>query len=223
MDSRIDKLKAPKGEPTELFLSSPIEFLCYQVVEELKKTPQWVELFGAKFINPYKRMDYGMSNLPALRIYNNRATRLYESWFLDGDLVFDIIFPASLRRTQLQQYSDTVSSAMLQQVSRQNFFQAVEANVPGLNELGKRFDIDKSLAFEIDEDLVPLTQINVNFRLDLRIWYPFMESDDRTREDPFERTLADLKRVVSKIQGLKDDGEVSVELTASQKPGEATE
>lgn len=200
-----------EAEGSTLFLTGPAEFLCNEAAAHLKADPLWAKIFG-DFIDPYKRMDYPQRALPALRIYNNVYEKEFESWWVEGDLVLDVIFPASIRRKETQQIPDTISAALLQQFRRTSFFNDMSAKVPALNELGKKFNVDKSLAFEWAEDqLVPLTQILVNFKIDLRIWDDYLESDNRTKDSPFERTLADLRRIVSEIQALRDDG--TVELT----------
>src|SRR3990172_3801859 len=206
---RIDNLKTEEknalaekviGIP---FFTGPAEFLVQETVRQLKLVPEWVKIFG-QFIDFYKRMDYSMRSLPALRIYNDDARKDFESWFLEGDLKADIILPAVLRRNQLQQVQDTLSMALLQQFRRPLFFDTMSAKVPGLNELGKRFSVDKSLGFEWEEQWVPLTQITINFRLDLRIWDDYLEETDRTKDSPFEAVLGDLRKIVSTIEGLKE-------------------
>ena len=200
-----------EGRGTPLFITSPGEFLCVQSARILQESPSWRALFGDN-IDPYKRMDYSQRSLPALRIYNDAYDKQSESWFIDGDLVIDMILPPSLRRSDLQQIPDTISSALLQQFRRVDFFNAVSAVVPALNELGKKFHVEKALAFEWNEDLVPLVQIRVNFKIDLRIWDSYLESDYRTKDDPFERTLGDLRTIATTIQGLNDDDTVNVSI-----------
>ncbi len=209
MSERIDELQYEKDEDgaqiAEVpFITGPAEFLVQETVRQIKLVPQWVKIFG-EFIDYYKRMDYSMRNLPALRIYNDEAHKEFESWFIEGDLKADIIMPAVLRRNELQQVQDTLSMALLQQFRRPAFFDVMTQRVPGLNELGKRFAVDKTLGFEWEESWVPLTQITINFRLDLRIWDSYLEQTDRTKDSPFEKVLGNLDRVVSEIQGLKDD------------------
>jgi hypothetical protein len=225
MTERIDNLiyvdPAPSGTlegvETTLYLTGPAEFLCAKIVEKLLDDTVWSRLFGPN-IDPYKRMDYSIRALPAMRIYNNTYVKTAESWFVDGDIVCDLIFPANIRRKELQQIPDTVTSALMQQFRRPTFFTELCEVTPGLNELGKRFDVDKSLAFEWGEDLVPLTQVTLNFRIDLRAWDNYLESDNRTKDQPFERPLGDLEQIVSLIQGLRDDNEtVDVALEADQR------
>jgi hypothetical protein len=228
MSDRIDQIdyttKAPtvlpstvEGVGTKLFLTQPAEFLCQQVAKLLGAVPAWRVIFGES-IDAYMRMDYQQRSLPALRIYNTLYEKQFESWWVEGDLVLDLIFPPSLRRRDLQQYPDTISGALLQQFRRLSFFNAVSAVVPALNELGKKFRVDKSFAFEWGSDLVPLTKILVNFKIDLRIWDSYLESDDRTKDDPFERTLADLAMIGITIQALNDDGSTAITLPVTEVP-----
>lgn len=220
MSERIDAIEYTSPEPgTRLFLDGPGEFLVQRVVDELLKLPVWQAVFG-EFIDPYMRMDYPARAFPALRLYNDRATKETESWFIEGNLTADVIFPASIRRSQNQQLADSISSALLQQFRSTTFYNAVSEGigVPGvLNELGKRFSIDKSLAFQwSEENLVPLTQIEINFKIDLRKWDDYLELSDRTKDKPFERTLGDLKRIVTQIQALRDDDEEELTVKADQ-------
>lgn len=198
MTERIDKFTP------DLFLDGPAEFLVKTIAAQIFAVPQFAEIFD-EFIDPYRRMDYPMRALPALRIYNEVYTKEFESWFINGDVKMDVIFPPSIRRNETQQLQDTITSALVQQFRRQPFFDTCSLTVPGLNELGKRLDVDKSLGFEWEQQIVPLTQIAVNFRLDLRAWDVYLEASSRTKEDPFEKTLGNLKRIVVAVKGLRDD------------------
>lgn len=210
-DERIDKLvyqqgeelrpSTTEGEQTNLFLTGPAEFLCKRICEELRADPAWRIFFGDA-IDAYKRMDYSMRALPALRVYVDRYKKEAETWYMNGVVTIDILFPASVRRAELEQIPSTISAALVQQFRRSSMFARLTERVPGLNELGKMVDVDKSLAFEWGEDMVPLTQLMLNFRMNLNAWDDYLESDDRTRDEPFIRTLADLKRIVLTIQGV---------------------
>lgn len=216
MTERIDRLvytaptgAAPSGstrEPYEtMFLTGPAEFLVRQLAEELKIDPVWSRLFG-DMIDSYMRMDYGYRNLPAIRIYNERFYKEDESWYINGDVKIDIILPPAIRRNETQQMADTLASAMIQQFRRKTFYHTLRDSVPGLNQLGKSISCDKAMAFQFDDDvLCPLVQIMVNFRMDLAEWDRYIESDDRTTDDPFNRTLGDLELIATTIEGLRED------------------
>lgn len=199
---------------TAPFISGPAEVLVSTVVAELKKIPEWVSIFGDA-IDDYKRMDYGLANLPALRIYNNGASKQAESWFIAGDLIADVIWPASIRRRQLQQLPDIIAGALWNQFRSATFFDAVVAAVPGLNELGKVLSVDKSLGFEWGDQIVPLTQFTINFRLDLRIWDDFLDESGREKDTPFQVSFGTLKEIVDTLQALKDDGTTETEISSS--------
>jgi hypothetical protein len=207
---------------TTLFLDGPAEFLVKNIASQLSLDSKWVEIFNG-YIDPYMRMDYPERALPVLRIYNEIADKQFESWFIEGDIKADVIFPASIRRGENQQLQDTISYALLQQFRRTTFFNAVAdtfGNPSALNELGKRFRVDKSLGFEWQDGVVPLTQITINFRIDLRQWDVYLENTLRTKDDPFDQTLGNLKRIVTQVQALRDDGETEVVVTVDQIPGQ---
>lgn len=214
---RIDLLQISDTNLSEnLFYVGPEEFLINAIKDEIKKVTQFNALFGDS-IDAYQRQDYSIRELPALRMYTERFTKEFDSWFVAGDLKVDIIYPASLRRDQLMQYQMTISSAIIQQFRRVSFFNAITEKVPGLNELGKRVDIDTSLGFQREEEIVPLTQITLNFRIDLRIWDDYLTQTNRTKDEPFCETIVDLDRIVSVIQGLKDNQDLELETKVDQK------
>jgi hypothetical protein len=109
--------------------------------------------------------------------------------------------------------------ALLHQFRRPKFFVEMGEVVPGLNELGKRFEYDKSLGFEWNDTVVPLTQITLSFKIDLRAWDSYLEQTNRTKDSPFKETLGDLRRLVGVIQGLRDDLEKELDLGTNQRPG----
>ena len=61
-----------------------------------------------------------------------------------------------------------------------------------------------------DDTMVPLVVMSVNFRVDLREWDLYLESDNRTVDDPFERTLATLVTIACTIAPQNDDGTTDV-------------
>lgn len=219
---RIENAENIQDQDHSIFLLGPVEHLVDVCADVLRATPEWAALYGCTADDPgsidtYKRMDYDVRQLPALRIYNETQDKQFDSWFITGDLVLDMIWPASLRRQDLQRIPDTVANAMLQQFRRVGpFFNSVSDKIPGLNELGKSFNVDKSMGFEWGENILPLTQIRANFRIDLRIWDDYLNSVGRTKDDPFNVTLGDLRRVVTTIQALRDDGTIETTVPMDQ-------
>ncbi len=220
MSERIDDLKYEKPntlstkEPLEsdLFLTGPGEYLVQVFVAELNKDPSWKKLFGAS-IADYERMDFSMRELPAMRVHTPHYKRDFESWYENGEIIIDVIWPPSIRRGELQKLPATIAAAMVQQLSRPEFFQTICDQIPGLNELGKSIDVDMTLGFQWQDEIVPLTRIKANFRILLQEWYDYLNDDYRTKDDPFHRTLSDLKKIVATIEALRSDDPQDVEFT----------
>lgn len=201
---------------TDPWLNGPGQYLVETVAAQLALEPTFRIIFG-EFIDGYMRQDYGMRNLPALRIYNDDGEKTAESWFIDGTVTIDAIFPASIRRKETQSLPAMTIAAIMQQFRRPTFFATIGKAVPGLNRLGRTVKYDSSMAFKIGDDLCPLTQLKLDFRIDLRQWDRFLESDNRTKDDPFIRTLEDLRRIVVKTQAQDDDGTTKVTDTFNVK------
>lgn len=185
------------------FIDGPGQFLAKAMCEELVAVQEFKYIFG-EFIDPYMRVDYQMSNFPALRIYNEAYRKDYESWWVTGDIMMDVIYPANIRRKELQFIPDQLCAALLQQFRRPVFFDSIESQVPGLNEIGKVFSADKTLGFQWQDGILPLSQITVNFRIDLREWDSYLEANDRTKDDPFNKTLANLQEISTQINLMKE-------------------
>lgn len=214
MAERIDKLTTGPNP----FISSPGDLLAKTVSHLIGSVPQFKKIFG-EFIDGYLRMDYAIRNLPALRIYQMESyTMTADNWFIDGQLECDALLPPQLRREDLHTVSDVITGALLQQFRRQPFFNEVRSAVPAVNYLGQSITVSKNRAFQFDEDLlVPACVLSVNFRVDLRAWDLYLEQTDRTKSDPFERTLADLDTISTIIDALNDDGtEAHVQVDAIQ-------
>lgn len=194
------------------FLNGPTEFLVSSVAKAIEQVPQFKLIFG-EAIDNYEREDYSYRELPALRVYNLRFTKEHESHYIIGELMADVIFPPNIRRQEHQFYQDTISAALLQQFRRPTFFADMKLLVPGLNELGKVFSADKTLAMKLGDDVAPLTQLTINFRIDQKIWDDYLESHGRTKDEPFKVTLADLEEIVSEIQALRSNNAKDIELT----------
>ncbi len=197
------------------FIDGPAEFLSKWVAIEISKVPQFKKIFG-DFIDAYPREDYPVRALPALRVYNEMYEMPQESWWIEGQLLLDIIYPANLRRQEHQEIPDVLSAALLQQFSRPSFYDAVLSQVFGLNELGKTFRVEKNLGFQRGEEVVPLTRITANFRISIEEWRNHLTLTDRTVDDPFRKTLGNLDLLAGIIQGLRDNEEVEVTIGTEQ-------
>jgi hypothetical protein len=220
---------------TDPFYDGPAQYIAKTVARTIAKVPQFAEIFG-EYIDSFMRTDYPERALPALRIYEKGYRKEFESWFINGELFLDVIWPHAIRRVENQELPDTVASALLQQFRRITFFNDVEGEpsdsdqrklgynllgVPGLNELGKSFSVDKSLGFQLSEnEVAPLTQIRVNFRVDLRVWDEYLEDQLRTKDDPFEQTLGELTKIAGVVLAFQDDESAEgLSVSTEQAPG----
>lgn len=184
------------------FLDGPTQGIVKAVATQLSVVPQFKLIFGAN-IDEYKRSDYGISNLPAIRFYNEDFIKESEDWFINGDVIADALFPPNIRRKQLQVLQDVLAAALMQQFRRTSFFNACQELAPGLNQLGRVFRVDKKMGFEWSDGIIPLTRFTINFRLDLRAWDIYLEASNRTVDDPFVKSLEDLKTIMLDIQGVE--------------------
>lgn len=195
----IDRLKINP------FIDGPTEALVKATAASIAATPEWRYIFRDN-IDTYERIDYSFRQLPALRVYCQHYRKMHESHYIEGELVLDMLLPAALRRDELQSFQDILSAAMLQQFRRPNKFQELCAQVPGLNELGKVFDVDKTLGLMVGEGACPLLEMKPNFRIDLKRWDDYLESTGRTKEDPFNVTLKNLVTIATTILPVREEG-----------------
>jgi hypothetical protein len=195
----IDKLEARP------FLDGPTEALVKATARSVASVKQFKLIFGEN-IDVYERIDYSERQLPALRVYNHSFTKEHESHYVTGEILMDIIWPPAIRRSENQNFQDVLCSAMMQQLRRPNYFAALRKAVPGLNEHGKVFSVNKELGMKLDDGFLPITEMRVNFRIDLKVWDEYLESMGRTKEDPFEVTLKNLETIASVIMPTLDDG-----------------
>jgi len=193
-----------------LFLDGPGEFLAMQLAAQINLEPHFNEIFQGSVFD-YQREDISYRELPALRIYTLDYTKEQESHYINGDVHADVIFPPNIRRENIETLSSRIASALLQQFRRPPFFATMCDLVPGLNELGKVFNINKSMVFQNTEqtDECPVVKITLNFRLDLKVWDQYLIDNGRTKDDPFDVTLKNLKIIAGIIQAIREEvGEV---------------
>jgi len=201
MTERIDQLDSPTWH------LQAGDAIVEKVVDELKNEPIVQRIFGDS-IEPYMRMDFSTRELPALRIFNPTGRKDSITGYLTGEVKIDVIFPPNVRRAEMQRYPDLVVSMLMAQFTRPSFYATMRGHIPGLNELGRTFSYDKALGFipKDSQELCPLTQITLGWRVLLADWNLYLESDERTVDKPFEKTLGDLERLIVISQPTIDDG-----------------
>lgn len=176
-------------------------------VQELMNERVFQQIFGES-VADYQRMDFGFRNLPALRVFNVSGNSNAQTWYVSGDLRVEVIFPPLIKRSELQVFPDLLVTAILAQLRRPSFFNAMRRRVPGLDQLGFNYTWDKGLGFKAadQEDVAPMTALGVNFRVNKDVWDQHVEAnDDREQDSPFLRTLSQLERFTGIIQAMKDD------------------
>ena len=201
------------------FLDGPGEFLVSNIAKYMREEPHFKKIFGDS-VDDYDREDYSMRELPAMRFYSFQYTKETESHYITGNVFCDVILPPSIRRKETEKIPSQLANALLQQFRRPCFFQAMQLVVPGLNELGKVFTVDKSLVFQNtkQDDECPVVHITINFRLDQKQWDEYLEMQGRTKNDPFDVTLENLELIATTIQGTDDTGKVDITLPGSPVP-----
>jgi hypothetical protein len=143
-----------------------------------------------------------------------------QGW-INGALTIQVFWPASLRREAVARIPRIFTSAIIQFFTS-DFAAAlldphptvnVATKVPGLNELGKTLTWSPNVEGVVENEMVPVTMVEVRYRVDLRAWYRFLNTDYRTKGNPFVRSLYDLVAVYGVYDGVKDTPEnVQVEI-----------
>lgn len=174
-------------------------------VAALQAEPTFADIFGES-IYPYKRLDIGARELPAIRVYSDTGHKEGETWYAGSELTVDVIFPLSTRRDDLQTFADTVTAAIMAEFRRPSLLAAMIAEVPGFNRIGWTLDYDKGLMFQPadEDDPVPMTQITADWRVLLAAWDKYLEADGRTVDEPFQRTLEALRTIYFTTYGVTD-------------------
>ena len=80
------------------------------------------------------------------------------------------------------------------------------AKVYGLNEFGKVLNWSPNTEGLVESELVPVTILDIKYRIDLRAWYRALEFMGRTKADPFSVSLADLTDILGEYDGIDDAG-----------------
>jgi hypothetical protein len=194
------------------FLNGPGEVLVPNFISALSQVKPFRDLFGP-FTNvkdpnsrwaSYSRFDWSMRQLPVINIYEKEPEEKTSSnaW-LNGTVGIQVFWPASFRRSDLSRIPRTFSAGLLNFLESDAAY-ALFTGVPGLNEIGRSVIWTPNVEGLVESELVPVTMCDVKYRVDLRAWYRFLETDDRTQGQPFIRTLADLQVIGGGYEGATD-------------------
>lgn len=211
------------------FLTGPGEDLVTKTLLQMSliqndTTNAFVELFGP-YTPPkagqnqtasqrwadYCRYDWSIRQLPAINIYEAEAEdKTSSNGWLNGTINLMVFWPPNQRRSDWARVPAAFKGAV------QNFFESkfirdmldelywIErpAKVAGLNEYGKVMVWTPNVEGIIETELVPVTLVNVKYRLDLRAWYRALEFQNRTKDQPFQTPLGDLTVIGGEYDGL---------------------
>lgn len=218
----------------DLFLTSPGEELSNKTLMQMAKIPGFTTLFGpyksddsgAKNTDQqrwadYNREDWSIRQLPALNVYESGSEdKESDNAYLNGTMRFQVFWPPNFRRSDIARVQAAFKGVM------ENFFasQYVDAmldehisierveKVLGLNQYGKVLNWTPNVEALVENNLVPATIVDVRYRIDLRAWYRELEFQDRTRQEPFKKTLGDLQNINGEYDGTVQVDPEQVEL-----------
>lgn len=241
MKSYIPKQKN-KEFIDERFLSSPGEDLVNKLMFQMNKIKGFKELFG-EFKSKeqqkstdqqrwadYNRQDWSIRQLPAINIFESQSeTKQAENGYITGNISIQVFWPANFRRSDLSRVPSAYKGAMLgffssdfcKDMLDELYYNQRPEKVYGLNELGKNLTWSPNVEGLVESELVPVTILEVQYRIDLRAWYRALEYMGRTKENPFAVTLDDLVGIDGVFQGIINNNpepvlaevEVEIEVT----------
>ena len=199
------------------FLSSPGDDLVDKTIAQLKKIPAMVKLFGdgenGSWAN-YNRFDWPVRMLPAINILEaGSESKTSDNGYLTGTIQFQVYWPSEFRREDLSRVP-TVFKGVIENFFNSKFVGDMldelatiqrDAKVYGLNEYGKTLTWSPNVEGLNDGEMTPMTIVDVQYRIDLRAWERALEYQDRTVQNPFEKSLADLNGMLGEIDGVDNN------------------
>lgn len=171
----------------------------------------------------YSRFDWSIRQLPAINVYEAESQdKTSSNAWVNGTIAVMVLWPPNQRRSDLARVQMAFNGAL------QNFFESQQvvdmldelywiqrpAKVPGLNEYGKIMTWVPNVEGLVEDQMVPVTLVNVKYRLDLRAWYRALAFQNRTKLEPYYDSLSDLTVIGGNYAGvINDDGtDVQVEI-----------
>lgn len=218
----------------DALLTGPGEDLVPKTLLQLSKIAGFIKLFGPYVENKgdqrwadYQRFDWSIRQLPTINVFEGQVEdKTSDQAWLNGTISFQVFWPPNFRRADARQVEVAFKGAM------QNFFSSQYVKtmldelyyiqrpekVYGLNEYGKVLNWTPNAQGLVESELVPVTLLDVRYRIDLRSWYRALEFMDRTKDNPFEKTLEDLEQIGDPglYQGSKDPEGAEVEVEIEQ-------
>jgi hypothetical protein len=210
-----------------LFLSSPGEDIVPKTLLQLSSIPGFVALFGPYISDSsgnktsnqqrwadYQRMDWSVRQLPAINVFEaSSENKDSDQAFLRGTVQIQVFWPPNMRREDLARVpaafkgvlENFFSSDYVGNMLDELYYIQRPMKVYGLNEYGKTLTWSPNVEGIVEDELVPVTILDVQYRIDLRSWYRALEFMRRTKGQPFEVTLEPLVEILGEYDGLDQD------------------
>lgn len=219
----IEGQSVKQADIDKALLTGPGEDLVQKLLMQMAKVKGFTDLFGPykdgsdqqRWAN-YQRGDWSFRQLPAINIFSSGTEdKESDNAYLNGTVSIQVYWPAKLRRSDLTNvplafkgamenfFSSDYTEKMLDEIY---YIQRPE-KVAGLNRIGKEMTWTPNTEGFIESEMVPVTIIDVRYRIDLRSWYRALEFQDRSKDEPFSKTLSDLAEIFNTYQGV-DEAEV---------------
>jgi len=211
------------------FLSSPGEEIVAKTLMQMANpTSKFTELFGPykpesqqqRWAN-YSRYDWSIRQLPVINIYEaDIQDKTSSNAWINGTIGIMVLWPPNQRRSDLARVQMAFQGALLNFYESQQVVDMLDeiywhvrpAKVLGLNEYGKIMTWTPNVEGFVEDQQVPVTLVNVKYRLDLRAWYRDIEFQDRTQLNPTAATLSDLTDMGGNYAGVPNDEGTEIQL-----------
>jgi len=210
----------------ENFLSGPGEYLVNKFMTQLASVPGMAKIFGPYVVGKdqqrwadYQRYDWSIRQLPAINVFESQVEdKVSDNAWLNGTVTLQVFWPPSFRRSDLTRVpaafkgvlENFFASKYVTEMLDELYYIQRPAKVYGLNEFGKVLNWTPNTEGIVESELVPVTIVDIKYRIDLRSWYRALEFMNRTQDDPFETSLADLTTLLGQYEGVLANGSVQV-------------
>ncbi len=200
------------------FLTTPGEDLVPKLLMQLASLPAFTALFGPyKPANnqqrwaEYQRFDWSVRQLPTINVFESQTEeKQSDNAYYTGTVSIQIFWQPNQRREDLRQMQTTMkgiiqnffSSDYVKVMMDEIYFIQRPAKVYGLNEFGKQLTWSPNVEGLVENEMVPITIVDIRYRIDLRAWYRALEFMNRTKENPFVVTLSDLNTIGGEYDGI---------------------
>lgn len=221
-----DGQNVKQADLDKALLTGPGEDIVEKLLMQMASVKGFTDLFGKytpgsdqqRWAN-YQRMDWSFRQLPAINVFSGASEdKQSDNAFLNGTINIQVYWPAKLRRQDLTNVpiafkgaiENFFSSDYCKDMLDELYYIQRPSKVYGLNKLGNELTWSPNTEGFIESEMVPVTIIDVRYRIDLRAWYRALEFQDRTKEEPFSKTLSNLAEIFGEYDGVDKESVVRV-------------